>query len=205
MKRRTIVFLITLSAILTFQLERVEGLFAASLHYAHPKLERREVRIPIRDFSLTDQSNKIFKFHSFKGRVLLVDFAYTTCPDVCPLMTAAMRSVQDELTPAERKLVHLIMVTTDPEIDSPAVLASYAKRYHVDLSNWSFLTGDEPSLAQVWKNFGVGVKKIARGLVDHTPLTAIIDQNGVMRFGYYGTAPDSKMVLRDMRRLLSPN
>ena len=205
MKRRTIVFLITLSAILTFQLERVEGLFADSLHYAHPKLERREVRIPIRDFSLTDQSNKIFKFHSFKGRVLLVDFAYTTCPDVCPLMTAAMRSVQDELTPAERKLVHLIMVTTDPEIDSPAVLASYAKRYHVDLSNWSFLTGDEPSLAQVWKNFGVGVKKIARGLVDHTPLTAIIDQNGVMRFGYYGTAPDSKMVLRDMRRLLSPN
>jgi len=205
MKRRTIVFLITLSAILTFQLERAEGLFAATLHYAHPKLERREVRIPIRDFSLTDQSNKIFKFHSFKGRVLLVDFAYTTCPDVCPLMTAAMRSVQDELTPAERKLVHLIMVTTDPEIDSPAVLASYAKRYHVDLSNWSFLTGDEPSLAQVWKNFGVGVKKIARGLVDHTPLTAIIDQNGVMRFGYYGTAPDSKMVLRDMRRLLSPN
>jgi protein SCO1/2 len=205
MKRRTIVFLLTLSAILTFQLERAEGLFAATLHYAHPKLERREVRIPIRDFSLTDQSNKIFKFHTFKGKVLLVDFAYTTCPDVCPLMTAAMRSVQDELTPAERKLVHLIMVTTDPEIDSPAVLASYAKRYHVDLSNWSFLTGDEPSLAQVWKNFGVGVKKIARGLVDHTPLTAIIDQNGVMRFGYYGTAPDSKMVLSDMRRLLSPN
>jgi len=205
MKRRTIVFLLALSPILVSQSERLEGLFAATLHYAHPKLERREVHIPIRDFSLIDQSNKMFKFNTFKGKVLLVDFAYTTCPDVCPLMTAAMRNVQDELTPPERKLVHLIMVTTDPEIDSPAVLASYAKRYHVDLSNWSFLTGDEPSLAKVWKNFGVGVKKIARGLVDHTPLTAIIDQDGVMRFGYYGTAPDSKMVLRDVRSLLSQN
>lgn len=204
MKRRMMGLLISLSAILAFHLEGLELPFAATLHYEHPKLERREVRIPIRDFLLTDQSNKIFKFERFKGKVLLVEFAYTTCPDVCPLMTAAMRSVQDELTAAERKLVHLIMVTTDPEVDSPAVLASYAKRYRVDLSNWSFLTGDEPSLAQVWKNFGVGVKKIARGLVDHTPLTAIIDQNGVMRFGYYGTAPDSKMVLRDMRTLLSP-
>ena len=203
MKRINIGFLITLGAILVFHVAGLEHLFAATLHYAHPKLERREVRIPIRDFSLTDQSNKIFKFNSFKGKVLLVDFAYTTCPDVCPLMTAAMRSVQDELTSAERKLVHLIMVTTDPEIDSPAVLASYARRYRVDFSNWSFLTGDAPSLAQVWKNFGVGVKKIARGLVDHTPLTALIDQNGVMRFGYYGTAPDAKMVLKDMRALLS--
>lgn len=204
MKRRIIGLSIYLSAILAFQFESLELPFAATLHYEHPKLERREVRIPIRDFSLTDQSNKIFKFDSFKGKVFVVEFAYTTCPDVCPLMTAAMRSVQDELTAAERKLVHLIMMTTDPEVDSPAVLASYAKRYRVDLSNWSFLTGDEPSLAKVWKNFGVGVKKIARGLVDHTPLTAIIDQNGVMRFGYYGTAPDSKTVLRDMRSLLSP-
>ena len=202
MKRRTIVFLLGLSTILAFHTEHFGSSFAATLHYAHPQLERREVRIPIRDLSLTDQSHKIFKFKSFKGKVLLVEFAYTTCPDVCPLMTAAMRSVQDELTSAERTLVHLVMVTTDPEIDSPAVLASYAKRYHVDLSNWSFLTGDEHSLAQVWKNFGVGVKKIARGLVDHTPLTAIIDQNEVMRFGYYGTAPDSKMVLKDIRTLL---
>jgi len=203
-KRRKIVFLMALSAILVFHLEILERLFAATLHYAHPKLERREVHVPIEDFSLTDQRNQVFKFGSLRGKIVLVEFAYTTCPDVCPMMTAAMRSVQDELTPSERKLVHLIMVTTDPEIDSPAVLASYAKRYRVDLSNWSFLTGDEPSLAKVWKNFGVGVKKIARGLVDHTPLTAIIDQNGVMRFGYYGTAPDSKMVLRDMRTLLLP-
>ncbi len=203
MRRTMIGLLISLNVVFAFHLDGLGHPFAATVHYEHPKLERREVRIPIRGFSLTDQSNKPFIFDSFKGKVLLVEFAYTTCPDVCPLMTAAMRRVQDELTAAERKLVHLVMVTTDPEIDSPDVLASYAKRYRVDLSNWSFLTGDESSLAKVWKNFGVGVKKIARGLVDHTPLTAIIDQKGVMRFGYYGTAPDSKLVLKDMRTLLS--
>jgi len=202
-KRGNCWYVMSLSAILIFCVANAGLLFAATVHFEHQKLERREVHIPIQDFSLTDQSNQIFKFQSFKGKLLLVDFAYTTCPDVCPLMTVAMRSVQDELKAAERNLVHLIMVTTDPEVDSPAVLASFAKRYRVDLSNWSFLTGAESSLAKVWKNFGVGVKRKARGLVDHTPLTAIIDQKGVMRFAYYGTAPDPKMVLRDMRTLVS--
>ena len=201
MKRGNVCHIIGLSAILFLCLEKIEALFAATVHYEHQKLERREVRIPIEDFSLTDQSNQSFRFENFKGKVLLVDFAYTTCPDVCPLMTAAMRSVQDGLTSSERKRIHLIMVTTDPEVDSPAVLASFAKRYHVDLSNWSFLTGAESSLAKVWKNFGVGVKKKARGLVDHTPLTAVIDQSGTMRFAYHGAAPEPKIILRDIRSL----
>lgn len=197
-------FLIALGAIWIFHPESLEHPFAATLHYEHPKLQRREVYLPIQDFSLTDQRNQVFRFGILRGKIVLVAFAYTTCPDVCPLMTAAMLTVQRELSPVERDKVHLLTVTTDPEVDSPAVLAAYARRYGADVSNWSFLTGNEPSLARVWKNFGVGVKRIARGLVDHTPLTAVIDRNGVMRFGYYGTAPDSNMVLRDMRSLLSP-
>ncbi|HZD39197.1 MAG TPA: SCO family protein [Terriglobales bacterium] len=186
------------------QPENSASSLAASLHDARSKLERREVHIPIKRFSLIDQSNRIFKFEDVRGKILLVDFAYTTCPDLCPLLTATMAAVQRELRPDERSRVYLLTVTTDPEVDSPAVLAAYARRYGADLSNWSFLTGHEPSLAKVWRNFGVGVKKISRGLVNHTALTAIVDAEGVMRFGYYGTAPDSKTVLRDMRSLRAP-
>jgi protein SCO1/2 len=163
--------------------------------------QRSEVRIPIRNFSLTDQSGRQFELASIKGRIILVDFAYTTCPDVCPLMTAALRTVQTNLSATERKTVYLLTITTDPEIDIPKVLAAYAKRYHVDLTNWAFLTGDQSSLAQVWKSFGVRVVRRARGLVDHTPLTAVIDQSGAMRFAYHGAAPDPKIILRDIRSL----
>jgi protein SCO1/2 len=176
----------------------------AATHDSHngaKPAQRSEVRIPIANFSLTDQSGQRFELASIKGRIILIDFAYTTCPDVCPLMTAALRTVQTNLNSTEGKTVYLLTVTTDPEIDSPKVLAAYAKRYHADLANWAFLTGDPSSLRQVWNSFGVKVVRRARGLVEHTPLTALIDQAGSMRFAYHGAAPDPKIILRDIRSL----
>ena len=86
-------------------------------------IERRAVEIPIHEFTLQDQNAQEFQFSKLAGRVVVVAFAYTTCPDVCPLITAALRQVQNGLTPAERNRVFLHPITTDPEIDSPKVLA----------------------------------------------------------------------------------
>ncbi len=165
-------------------------------------VERREVYIPISDFTLVDQNSREFQFSKLTGRVVVVAFAYTTCPDICPLITAALRQVQSGLTPDERTKVFLLTITTDPEIDSPKVLAGYGKRYGADFTNWSFLSGDQAALQKVWKNFGVGVKRKARGLVDHTPLTAVVDRQGKMRVAYLGPAPDAKVVLKDVRSFL---
>jgi len=171
--------------------------------FALKAVERREVKLPIDDFSLTDQGGRTFQFKTLRGKVAVVAFAYTTCPDVCPLITAALRQVQTHLSNEERKSSHLLTVTTDPEIDSPKVLAAYAKRYGAELNGWSFLTGEPSTLKSVWKNFGVGVKRQARGLIDHTPLTAIVDRRGIMRMAYIGPSPDLKLVLRDIRSLMN--
>ena len=165
-------------------------------------VERRAVEIPIADFTLVDQNFREFQFSKLTGRVVVVAFAYTTCPDVCPLITAALRQVQSGLTPDDHKKVFLLTITTDPEIDAPKVLASYGKRYGVDFANWSFLSGDQAALQIVWKNFGVGVKRKARGLVDHTPLIAVVDRKSKMRVVYVGATPDANMVLDDVRRLV---
>ena len=166
-------------------------------------VERRAVVVPINEFTLVDQNSREFQFSKLTGRVVVVAFAYTTCPDVCPLITAALRQVQNGLTPDEHKKVFLLTITTDPEIDSPKVLAGYGKRYGADFANWSFLTGDQAELQKVWRNFGVGVKRKGRGLVDHTPLTAVVDRQGKMRVAYVGPSPDAKVVLRDVRGLLA--
>ena len=166
-------------------------------------VERRAVVVPINEFTLVDQNSRELQFSKLTGRVVVVAFAYTTCPDVCPLITAALRQVQNGLTPDEHKKVFLLTITTDPEIDSPKVLAGYGKRYGADFANWSFLTGDQAELQKVWKNFGVGVKRKGRGLVDHTPLTAVVDRQGKMRVAYVGPSPDAKVVLRDVRGLLA--
>ena len=160
------------------------------------------MEIPIADFTLVDQNFREFQFSKLTGRVVVVAFAYTTCPDVCPLITAALRQVQSGLTPDEHKKVFLLTITTDPEIDAPKVLASYGKRYGADFANWSFLSGDQAALQIVWKNFGVGVKRKARGLVDHTPLIAVVDRKSKMRVVYVGATPNANMVLDDVRRLV---
>ena len=175
----------------------------APVKLAKPAVQRSVVNLPIKNFSLTDQNGQLFEFTKIKGKVVVVGFGYTTCPDICPLITAAMRKVQGGLDPAERRRVFFLTITTDPEIDSPKVLASYAERYSVDFSNWSFLTGDEPSLKRVWQNFAVKVDRKARGLIDHTSLTAVIDQSANLRFAYHGTAPEDKTMLQDIRFLLA--
>lgn len=179
------------------------GVHATAHEVQKKTVERRAVVIPINAFILVDQNSREFQFSKLTGRVVVVAFAYTTCPDVCPLITAALRQVQSGLTADEHKKVFLLTITTDPEIDSPKVLASYGKRYGADFANWSFLTGDQAALQKVWKNFGVGVNRKARGLVDHTPLTALVDRQGKMRVAYVGPAPDAKAVLRDVRGLLA--
>ena len=179
------------------------GVQALAHEVQQKTVERRALVIPINDFVLVDQNSREFQFSKLTGRVVIVAFAYTTCPDVCPLITAALRRVQSGLTPEERKGVFLLTITTDPEIDSPKVLAGYGRRYGADLSNWSFLTGEQAKLESVWKIFGVGVKRKARGLVDHTPLTAVVDRHGKMRVAFIGPSPDAKMVLQDVRTLLA--
>lgn len=181
----------------------VSGLAAHPQHPPQAKIQRSLTKQAIKNFALTDQRGNTFEFQKLKGKVVVVGFGYTTCPDVCPLITAAMRSVQDGLAPAEKSAVYFLTITTDPEIDSPQVLAAYAKRYAVDqLNNWSFLTGREAELQGVWQSFGVKVQRKARGLVDHTTLTALVDQSGTMKFAYHGTAPEPKTILRDLRSLL---
>lgn len=168
-------------------------------------VEKRQINVPMQNFSLRDQSGKNFSFRGLRGKLVVLTFVYTTCPDLCPLITSSLLRVQRGLRDDERNSVFLLSITTDPEIDSPEVLKSYAERYGVDFSNWSFLTGEEEELSPVWKSFGVRVQRRARGLVDHTTLTALVDKKGVMRFAYHGTSPDPKVILQDLRALLNSN
>lgn len=198
MRRRTLHVTIVLFA-LVFAALVPDGMPAAPHQLP---VQRRIARIEIHDFTLTDQNSNRFDFKDVSGKVVVVAFAYTTCPDICPLITASLRQVQLGLGKEERRHVRLVTVTTDPEIDSPKVLAAYAKRYSAEFDTWSFLTGDSAALKKIWQNFGVGVERKRRGLIDHTPLTAIVDQKRFMRFVYIGPSPNPEAVLADVRAIL---
>jgi len=159
------------------------------------------VNVPAGDFALVDQDGKPFRLSRLRGRVVLVSFIYATCPDVCPLLTAKVAGLQRALQKRRRNDFFLISITTDPDSDAPEVLKSYARRFSAELRSWAFLSGDRKELARVWRIFGVRVKKLGPGEVQHTLLTALVDPHGVRRFDYFGSRWREQEVLRDMKRL----
>ncbi len=163
--------------------------------------ERREFNLLIDDFGLTDQNGRRVRFGQFRGKPVVVNFMYTSCPDVCPLLTASLKILRDHMEPAESRDIHFLSITTDPEVDTPEVLKAYSKRHKADAPNWSWLTGNERALAPVWQGFGVSVQRIAKGLIEHTTLTVVADAKGYMRFAYFGSAPDPDVMLQDLRAL----
>jgi protein SCO1 len=153
-------------------------------------------------FVLLDQEGNRFDSTTLRGKVVVLSFIFTTCTDVCPLFTANLAQLQRTLKNEHTGNVFLVSITTDPEVDSPKVLKSYAQRYGADFQNWAFLTGSESQLKQVWKGFDVRVIKKGRGLVQHTSLTTVIDRQGTRRFNFFGEKWQLKDLLRDTSALL---
>jgi protein SCO1/2 len=167
------------------------------------EIGRRTVNTPVADFSLTDQDGKTFRFANARGKVLLVTFVFTTCPDVCPLFTANFASIQRMLHEKEVKDYLLLSITTDPERDTAAVLKDYGARFKADFKIWSFLTGTRAELSKVWKIFGVNVTKTDSGQVQHTSFTTLVDRHGKRRVDYYGDKWREKEILKDLEWLRS--
>lgn len=165
------------------------------------EIGRRVVNTAVPDFTLIDQDGKSFHFASARGKVILVTFVFTTCPDVCPLFTANFAGIQRSLDEKKVNDYLLLTITTDPERDSAAVLKDYAGRFKADLKRWSFLTGTRAELSKVWKAYGVHVTKTDLGQVQHTSFTTLIDRQGRRRVDYYGDKWLEKEVLKDIQWL----
>jgi protein SCO1 len=154
------------------------------------------VDIKAPDFVLVNQNGQPFDSTRLRGKVIVLNFIFTTCTDVCPLFTANLAQLQRRLNERHGADLFFVSVTTDPEVDSAEVLKAYARRFGSDFKNWAFLTGSETQLKKVWNGFGVRVIRKDRGLVQHTSLTTVIDRRGLRRFDYLG----EKWLLKDLEK-----
>jgi protein SCO1 len=169
------------------------------------EIGRRIVEKPVANFVLTDQLGRRFQFDGSRGKIVVVNFVYTQCPDVCPLLSAKFASMQRSLDQQKQTGYLFLSITTDPARDNSKTLKSYADLFKADDRRWFFLTGQKETLAKVWKDFGVSVRKAADGEVQHTALTTVIDRQGVRRVDYYGDQWQEKKVLKDIESLAARN
>ncbi len=99
-------------------------------------------------FQMVDQNGEIFQSESLKGHLTLVNFIFTSCPSVCPLLTKQMKAVQ-EATKDFAPPLRLVSISVDPDADSPSKLKAYGTREGADFSRWTFLTGPIETIRRV--------------------------------------------------------
>lgn len=149
------------------------------------------------DFTLTDSRARPFTLASQRGRLVLLSFGFTHCPDVCPLTLARYRALLAELGPDAARLQPL-MVSVDPARDTPAVLDRYVRYFDARILG---LTGAPEAVAVVQRQYGVIAMPEAGGRVAHSDYLYLIDDLGRLR-RLHDQQATVAMLAADVRALL---
>lgn len=137
---------------------------------------------PVPEFSLTNQNKETITNEDLLGKVYVVEFFFTTCPSICPIMHKSMVKVQDKFFGNPR--LAFVSVTINPEYDTPEVLKAYAEENKVVHNNWQFLTGELESiyaLANQGFNLYAAEAPEVDGGFEHSGFFALVDKEGVIR------------------------
>ena len=174
---------------------------------AAPKLEFKNTDVTglgyAREFGLTDHTGHPRTLADYKGKLVLMFFGYTQCPDVCPTTMADMAQVMQAMGP-QAEQVQVLFVTVDPERDTQALLAQYVPAFD---KRFVGLYGDAAATARVAKEFKVYYAKVegetdSSYTVDHTAGTYVFDREGKIRlFVRHGEKPAA--IAHDLKLLLS--
>jgi len=133
-------------------------------------------------FSFLNQDSIVVTDKDYLGKVYVVEFFFTTCPTICPVMTKNLVSLQN--TFKNDKDFGVASFTINPRYDTPSVLKSYAKKYDIVDADWHLLTGDKDkiySLAQEGFYIVANETEDAPGGFEHSGMFALVDKNGYIR------------------------
>lgn len=134
------------------------------------------------EFEFTNQNNEIISNEYYKGKVYLVEFFFTTCPSICPIMNQRMVEIQNEFYGNPN--FGIASFTINPEVDTPEVLKQYADNYGAKHPHWNFLTGNRDDILKL-SNEGFNLYADANmdenGDFSHSGLFALIDKEGYIR------------------------
>lgn len=181
-------------AILTF-------LFAKSASFRGVTYDEPYPSAP--EIELTQANGETFRLADQKGKIVLLFFGYTSCPDVCPTTMAELKLVVDELG-SKADSVKVVFISVDPERDTPEKIQGYVEHF-----NKSFigLSGATAELEKIWQDYGVFRENVptensALGyIVNHTARVTLIDAEGNLRLSY-GFQTPVEDVAHDIELLL---
>jgi protein SCO1/2 len=147
---------------------------------AHIFLNGKKRRVP--SFEFINQDSLLITDKDYLGKVYIVEFFFTSCPSICPIMTKNLVDLQEEFKTSNDFGVASFTIT--PEYDTPTVLKAYAEKHGITNMDWHLMTGDQEDIyALANRGFNIFVSEMpnAPGGFEHAGLFALIDKNGYLR------------------------
>jgi protein SCO1/2 len=144
---------------------------------------------------LKKSNGETFRLSDQKGKIVLLFFGYTSCPDVCPTTLAELKQVMDGLgNKAEQ--VQVVFISVDPERDTPENIQKYVGHFN---PNFIGLSGSSAELENIWKKYGVFRERVESDsafgyIINHTARTYLIDADGNLRLSYGFQTPVENIV-----------
>jgi protein SCO1/2 len=137
---------------------------------------------------LTDQYGHRIQLASLKGKPVLFDFIYTSCPGPCQLLTQHMKLIANKLGPALGPKVSFVSLTVDPDRDAPKRLLDYARAFDANVKGWYFLTGSPSQIDEVLRQFRLERSRDSDGEINHV-------------LGYFLVSPDGHPIIEFSQRV----
>lgn len=154
------------------------------------------------DMTWRDQDGEARTIAGLGGRPLVVAMVYTTCAHTCPLILADLKQLEGTLTPAQRTGMRFVLVSLDPENDTPARLNRFATESRLDPAHWTLLTGTATDVRMLAAALGVRYRPGADGEIAHGNALTIVDPEGAIAYRQRGVGGGSDGARRALADLL---
>jgi len=149
-------------------------------------------------FALTDERGLVFTEEGLRGHPTIVNFVFTRCDTICPVISLKMERLQHKLSDRRAESIKLVSISVDPKHDTPAKLAEYAQRYNARPEKWRFLTGDPEKVRALVEGpfmnsmMSEGLTPSGAPAISHNGYFVLVDANLVIR-GVYDSSDIHKL------------
>jgi protein SCO1 len=129
---------------------------------------------------LVDQDGKTLSLDRYRGHPVIVTLFYGGCPNACPLLIESLRATEQALSPSERTDLRVLLVTIDPERDTPAALSKLATQRRVDLSRWTLATMTANDVRMLAATLNVQYRRLPDGEYNHSSVLTLLSKDGAL-------------------------
>ncbi len=150
------------------------------------------------DFRLVNQNGDSIGKEDIKGKVIVADFVFTSCPGICPTLTSHMTQIQEAFLKDDK--VQILSFSVDPSYDTPEVLRAYVEKYEIDTDRWMLLTGEKEKMYDLIQNgfrLSAYEDSLAPGGIYHDQRFVLLDGSFHFRGYYFGTKQEDLDQLKE--------